>query len=72
MTRVLDVLEDFLVHENLGYERIDGNVMGKHRQESIDRFNCKYAIHRNIIKHFKTTFMNMFGVGYKILHSSFS
>ena len=42
MTRMLDILEDFLVHENLGYERIDGSIMGSFRQEAIDRFNGEY------------------------------
>ena len=41
MTRVLDVLEDFLYGEGFHYERIDGSISGKYRQESIDRFNSK-------------------------------
>lgn len=41
MTRVLDILEDFLVHMGLQYERIDGNVSGPLRQAAIDRFNSK-------------------------------
>ena len=43
MTRALDVLEDFLAYENYGYERIDGSITGKLRQESIDRFNDKQS-----------------------------
>ena len=39
MTRMLDILEDFLEHLGLKFERIDGNVTGPERQQSIDRFN---------------------------------
>lgn len=39
MTRMLDVLEDFLEYEGYRYERIDGSITGSIRQESIDRFN---------------------------------
>ena len=39
MTRVLDLLEDFMEGHGYPYERIDGNVTGQMRQESIDRFN---------------------------------
>ena len=41
MTRMLDILEDFLEAEGYKYERIDGGVTGSLRQEAIDRFNCK-------------------------------
>ena len=41
MTRVLDLLEDFMVGEEINYERIDGSISGKYRQESIDRFNSR-------------------------------
>jgi len=41
MTRVLDILEDFLMFHGYGYERIDGSIVGNKRQESIDRFNSK-------------------------------
>lgn len=41
MTRVLDILEDFMTFHQYGYERIDGNIAGNKRQESIDRFNSK-------------------------------
>ncbi len=39
MTRMLDILEDFLEYLEYKYERIDGNVTGPERQQSIDRFN---------------------------------
>lgn len=39
MTKMLDLLEDFLDHEGYKYERIDGGVTGALRQEAIDRFN---------------------------------
>ena len=41
MTRVLDILEDFMFHMNFGYERIDGNITGSLRQAAIDRFNSE-------------------------------
>ena len=31
-----------MVGEEIKYERIDGSISGKYRQEAIDRFNCKY------------------------------
>lgn len=39
MTKMLDILEDFLEQENYKYERIDGSITGTLRQDSIDRFN---------------------------------
>lgn len=39
MTKMLDLLEDFLEHEGYKYERIDGGITGNMRQEAIDRFN---------------------------------
>ena len=42
MTRMLDILEDFLKGHGYKYERIDGTVNGAARQECIDRFNGKY------------------------------
>lgn len=39
MTKMLDLLEDFLENEGYKYERIDGGVNGNMRQEAIDRFN---------------------------------
>lgn len=42
MTKMLDLLEDFLENEGYKYERIDGGVTGNMRQEAIDRFNGKF------------------------------
>merc|ERR1711935_1305985 len=39
MTRLLDLLEDYLEYEGYRYERIDGSITGSLRQASIDRFN---------------------------------
>ena len=36
---MLDIMEDFLEHMGYKFERIDGNVTGPERQQSIDRFN---------------------------------
>ena len=44
MTRVLDIIEDFLLYLQLDFERIDGNVAGPARQAAIDRFNCVYFV----------------------------
>ncbi|XP_068699252.1 chromodomain-helicase-DNA-binding protein 4-like isoform X3 [Montipora foliosa] len=43
MTRMLDLLEDFLEGHGYKYERIDGTVNGAARQECIDRFNAAGA-----------------------------
>ncbi|XP_076016186.1 chromodomain-helicase-DNA-binding protein 3 isoform X5 [Genypterus blacodes] len=43
MTKMLDLLEDFLDYEGYKYERIDGSVTGALRQEAIDRFNAPGA-----------------------------
>uniref|UniRef100_A0A8C7CSW3 Chromodomain helicase DNA binding protein 3 n=1 Tax=Oncorhynchus kisutch TaxID=8019 RepID=A0A8C7CSW3_ONCKI len=43
MTKMLDLLEDFLDFEGYKYERIDGGVTGALRQEAIDRFNAPGA-----------------------------
>nr|XP_046158950.1 chromodomain-helicase-DNA-binding protein 4-like isoform X2 [Oncorhynchus gorbuscha] len=43
MTKMLDLLEDFLENEGYKYERIDGSVTGGMRQEAIDRFNAPGA-----------------------------
>ncbi|CAH1990110.1 unnamed protein product [Acanthoscelides obtectus] len=43
MTKMLDILEDFLDGEGYKYERIDGAITGNHRQEAIDRFNAPGA-----------------------------
>nr|XP_018668322.1 chromodomain-helicase-DNA-binding protein 4 isoform X1 [Ciona intestinalis] len=45
MTRMLDILEDFLEYEGYKYERIDGSITGSIRQESIDRFNAPNSDH---------------------------
>lgn len=42
MTKMLDLLEDFLENEGYKYERIDGGVTGNMRQEAIDRFNGRF------------------------------
>ena len=39
MTRMLDILEDYLNLRSYGYERIDGSVRGIDRQSAIDRFS---------------------------------
>ncbi|KAK5875801.1 hypothetical protein CesoFtcFv8_026843 [Champsocephalus esox] len=44
MTKMLDLLEDFLDHDGYKYERIDGSVTGAMRQEAIDRFNAPGAL----------------------------
>ena len=40
MTRTLDLIEDFLRHLGWSFERIDGSVANKDRQDAIDRFNA--------------------------------
>uniref|UniRef100_A0AAR2IY05 DNA helicase n=1 Tax=Pygocentrus nattereri TaxID=42514 RepID=A0AAR2IY05_PYGNA len=44
MTKMLDLLEDFLDYEGYKYERIDGAITGALRQEAIDRFNAPGAV----------------------------
>ncbi|XP_062867262.1 chromodomain-helicase-DNA-binding protein 4a isoform X2 [Trichomycterus rosablanca] len=44
MTKMLDLLEDFLENEGYKYERIDGGITGSMRQEAIDRFNAPGAL----------------------------
>ncbi|XP_061162484.1 chromodomain-helicase-DNA-binding protein 8-like [Saccostrea echinata] len=39
MIRVLDILEDYLIHKQYLFERLDGRICGKLRQEAIDRFS---------------------------------
>lgn len=39
MTKMLDILEDFLENEGYKYERIDGGITGNLRQDAIDRYN---------------------------------
>lgn len=43
MTKMLDILEDYLEGEGYKYERIDGSITGNIRQEAIDRFNAPGA-----------------------------
>ena len=43
MTKLLDLLEDFLEGEGYKYERIDGGITGTLRQDAIDRFNAPGA-----------------------------
>jgi chromodomain-helicase-DNA-binding protein 4 len=43
MTKMLDVLEDFLEYCGYKYERIDGGITGSDRQDAIDRFNAPGA-----------------------------
>ena len=43
MTRLLDLLEDYLEYKNYRYERIDGSITGQLRQEAIDRYNAPGA-----------------------------
>lgn len=45
MTKMLDLLEDFMEFEGYKYERIDGGITGGLRQEAIDRFNGELPIH---------------------------
>ncbi|CAB9496158.1 CHD3-type chromatin-remodeling factor PICKLE [Seminavis robusta] len=40
---MLDVLEDYLNARTLKFERIDGSITGKKRQQAIDRFQAKGA-----------------------------
>jgi len=43
MTKMLDLLEDFLDGIGFKYERIDGGITGTLRQDAIDRFNRPHA-----------------------------
>ncbi len=43
MTKMLDILEDFLEGNGYKYERIDGSITGTDRQRAIDRFNAPGA-----------------------------
>ncbi|CAF1121099.1 unnamed protein product [Adineta ricciae] len=43
MTRMLDILEDFLEYLGYKYERMDGKTGGSERQDAIDRFNAPGA-----------------------------
>ena len=37
-TSMLDIIQDWVVSENIHYERIDGSVTGKNRINAVDRF----------------------------------
>lgn len=39
MTRMLDILGDYLNHKGLAFSRLDGSMDFKDRQDNIDRFN---------------------------------
>lgn len=39
MTRILDILEDYMIMRGYQYCRIDGNTTYEDREESIDTFN---------------------------------
>ena len=39
MTRLLDVLEDYLMYRGYQYCRIDGNTDGQIREDSIEEYN---------------------------------
>lgn len=39
-TYILQLLEEYLRHENCKHEKIDGSVKSKERQNAIDRFNA--------------------------------
>jgi len=43
MTKMLDLLEDFMEYCGYKYERIDGGITGNDRQDAIDRFNAPGA-----------------------------
>lgn len=43
MTKMLDILEDFLDGAGYKFERIDGGITGTQRQDAIDRFNAPGA-----------------------------
>ena len=45
MTRLLDILEDYLIYRGYLYERLDGNVASADRQRRIDRFNSTQLDH---------------------------
>ncbi|KAH0789811.1 F/Y-rich N-terminus family protein [Histomonas meleagridis] len=40
MTRMLDIIQDYLVYKNYNFERLDGSIRAELRQESIDKFNA--------------------------------
>ena len=40
MTRLLDVLEDYMLYRGYKYCRIDGNTSGEDREAAIDSYNA--------------------------------
>lgn len=58
MTKMLDILEDFLEYEGYKYERIDGGITGSQRQDAIDRFNGKwnFTCHELVLKLYKKNY----------------
>ena len=38
-TEMLGLIEEYLIHEKINYEKIDGSTKAKDRQQSIDHFN---------------------------------
>ncbi|VEL09681.1 unnamed protein product [Protopolystoma xenopodis] len=56
MIRVLDILEDYLVHQSFPFERIDGRIHGLLRQEAIDRFCNRYVM--NLPSYFPPLFVS--------------
>lgn len=67
MTKVLDILEDFLENEGYRYERIDGGITGSVRQESIDRFNGKYMVNISRCNFHVYLLIDEFQIWYKCL-----
>ena len=58
MTKMLDILEDFLEGLNYQYERIDGGTSWNQRQALIDKFNG------NRIKAFTSTYNDLHKMRY--------
>jgi SNF2 family DNA or RNA helicase len=44
MTRMLDVLEDYLALKEFGFARFDGSTAARSRQALIDEFNSKGCV----------------------------
>lgn len=49
MTKMLDLLEDYLEGEGYKYERIDGSITGNLRQEAIDRYVLCFEVKRHYL-----------------------
>jgi SNF2 family DNA or RNA helicase len=43
MTRMLDILQDYLIFKGYSFERLDGSIRGEDRQTYIDRFNQSHS-----------------------------